>query len=219
MKINNQILDQIDIVHRYFGKKSAAQISELFGEDYFNQFDDHAIYHYFIYINEPIPIVLFHLSGGDHLEERTNRLPDLKLVLKQIPELNFDTLLFVLTLYGVIGEVNPIQSIQNAKNFEPLPNYDDLLSPTFGYLFYKHQLEQLITRISNDEEINALQLRKDWNCKKPSVIDVFDKMEIQEGQSLTDFIKSRTIEENHFVWNPNFSGAQKLWNHLIKNTL
>jgi hypothetical protein len=40
--------------------------------------------------------------------------------------------------------------------------------------------------------------------------------EIKSGYSFYDLLMDRTVEENHFVWNANFKGANLLWNYINK---
>jgi len=216
MIVKKAALDKIDIVQRNFGNNSTGEISKLFGDDYCSNMDNNNGCHYFIYINEPIPIVLLHISGANGLLERTSFFPDLKKVLLQLPKLNFDSILFVLSNYMVFDKVDPIGLIQKSAHFSSIPAYDDLLSSTYGYLFYKHQLEQLISRVSTNSEINPIELRKAWNKKIHKTIAELYEMKLVNGTSLTDFIKARTIEKNHFLWSPQFNGTQILWNYLIK---
>lgn len=218
MSMNKSVLDKIEIVHRYFDDKSTEEIRSVFGEELTSSFDNPTTGHYCVYINEPQPILLFHLCGGNELLRRTDNFPDLKAVLCQLPQMNFESILFVLSNYSVSGKKDPIGLIQKSSNFQSVPAYDDLLTSTYGYLFYKHQLEQLISRVINNRQIDEVQLRKEWNKKLHRTIAEFDKIEVFNGTSLTDFIKARTIEENNFVWNPNYSGAQKLWNYLLKQS-
>lgn len=215
MNINKASLDKLDIVQRYFGQNDSGEIRNMFGDEYFSNMDDHAVCHYFIYINEPKPIVLFHLNGGNGLLERTNQFPELKEVLLKLPTINFHSLLFVLTSYYVFGKIDPIPLIEEGEKFEPLPSYDDLLSPTYGYVFYKHQLEQLISRISDDIHVDPCQMRKGWNKKSHVTFAEFDKLKVTDKLNLTEFLHQRTLEENHFVWSPNFRGTQLLWNYLL----
>ena len=172
-------------------------------------------YNYFIYIDNPTPIVLLHLMGSESLLERITKFPNFKDVLILLPELNYDSILFVLSNYMIVGEVDPVGLIQKSKRFTCIPKYDDLLSPTYGYLFYKYQLEQLIARMSDNSHFLSICFRIDWNKKKKSVMDEFSRMELLEGVNLIDFVKERTLEENNFLWNPNFRGAQNLWDYLI----
>lgn len=216
MRKKTQSIEKIEIIHQYFGEKSTIEVNKMFGQEYCENFDDNPLNHYFIYINDAKPIVLFHICGENGLEERISNFPDLKVVLNQLPELTFDSILFALTIYGVLGKNDLVGLIQEGNKFEQLVEYDDLLSPTYGYVFYKFQLEQIIARISDDIHINPHQLRKGWNKKSHATFAEFNKLKVTDNLNLTEFLHQRTIEENHFVWSPNFRGAQLLWNYLLK---
>jgi hypothetical protein len=143
-------------------------------------------------------------------------LPPLKEVVTNLPELNFDSILFALTIYGTISYRNPIELISNSKRFKSIPDVDDILKPTYGYILFAHQFEQIYSRIPSTSEYDIVTLRKDWNKKKPEAIDVVKETKISDGLSFYDLVLERTIEDNCFVWNANFKGAKLLWEYLTK---
>jgi hypothetical protein len=174
------------------------------------------LYEFLISIDLPKPIVLLHSKGGESLYSRVSKFPPLKELLSHLPELNFDSILFALTFYSAISNQNPIELINNSKRFKSIPALEDILKPTYGYILFAHQFEQIYSRIPSTLEYDIVTLRKDWNKKKPEAIDVVKETKISDGVSFYDLVLERTVEENHFVWNANFNGANLLWGYLNK---
>jgi hypothetical protein len=189
----------------------------LLGSDYWDEMpDDLSRNEFLIYLDLPRPAVLLRLRGGKSLSSRIAKLPPIKEVLMQLADLNFDSILFALTLYGTASNQNPLDIINSSQKFKSIPLIDDILKPTNGYILFAHQFEQIYSRIPSASEIEIVTLRKDWNKKKPEAIEIIKQTEIIPGLSFYDLLIERTIEENHFVWNANFKGAKLLWDYLNK---
>ena len=203
-----------DIVHQYFSISDCEKMLEFLGEEYEIDPDDYTLNHFFIYINLPKPIILVHLKGDEKLFHRTKSLQDCKGLLLSLFFINFDSVLFVLSAYHVVGLTDIRFLLRATVLINHTILYDDLFDRTFRYLFYKHQLEGLISRITDDKFIDPKELRRGWNKKDPTAIAIMNELMVFPGVSLTEFIKQRTVEKNHFVWSPNYRGAQKLWNYL-----
>ena len=208
-------LDRTEIKQQYFDNKSTAELTNLFGHDFCVHFNDDTLHHCIIYINDTKPLVLCHMYGDYLTDEAVNNIPDLNDVLHQLPELNYASLLFTLSIYALYDKIDVTTLLRESKKFERYAEYDDLLLPTYGYVVYKHQLEQLIARISNDNSLYPEQLRMGWNKKSHKTIDFLNTLMLTDTLNLTAFLRERTIEENHFVWSPNFRGAQLLYNYLL----
>ncbi len=174
-------------------------------------------YEFLISIDLPKPFVLLHSKGGESLSSRVSLLPPLKELLSHLPELNFDSILFALTFYRTISKCNPIDLINNSKAFKTLPLLDDILKPTYGYILYAHQFEQIYAKLPSSSDYDIVTLRKDWNKKKPEAIEYVKQIKISDGFSFYDLVLERTVEENHFVWNANFKGANLFWKYLNKS--
>lgn len=173
-------------------------------------------YEFLICIDLPKPIVLIRSKGGESLSSKVSQLPPLNEMLSHLPELNFDSILFALTFYSTISNQNPIELISNSKRFKSIPTLEDILKPTYGYILFAHQFEQIYSRIPSTSEYDIVTLRKDWNKKKLEAINIVKETKISVGLSFYDLVLERTIEENHFVWNANFKGANLLWGYLNK---
>ena len=211
-------LDRTEIKQQYFDNKSTAELTNLFGHDFCVHFNDDTLHHCIIYINDTKPLVLCHMYGDYLTDEAVKNIPDLNDVLHQLPELNYASLLFTLSIYALYDKIDVTKLLRESKKFECYAAYDDLLLPTYGYVVYKHQLEQLIARISNDNSLYPEQLRMGWNKKSHKTIDYLNTLMLTDTLNLTAFLRERTIEENHFVWSPNFRGAQLLYNYLLHKT-
>ena len=104
--------------------------------------------------------------------------------------------------------------LQETKTISQL---DEILKPTYGYILYAHQFEQIYSKLPSNSNYDIVTLRKDWNKKKPEAIAFVKQIKISDGFSFYDLVLERTVEENHFVWNANFKGANLLWGYLNKS--
>lgn len=217
--MNKDIINALPLVQKYFGLKEHKSDTNTLETDNIDPISiDVSENEFLIYLDFQRPSILVRLKGGERLSSRVAQLPPIKEVLIQFPELNFDAILFTLTLYGTVSNSNPLEIISNSKTFKSIPIIDDILKPTNGYILYAHQFEQIYSTIPSDSEIEIVTLRKEWNKKKPEAIDLAKQTKITPEISFYDLLIERTIEENHFVWNANFKGAKILWNNLIKNS-
>lgn len=211
--MNNNLIKDLPLSQKIIKlEKSKTEIDASSNDEY----DDFS-YESLITIDLPKPIVLLHSKGGESLSSRVSQLPPLKELLSNLPELNYDSILFALTFYRTISKCNPIYLINNSKAFKTLPLLDDILKPTYGYILYAHQFEQIYSKLPSTSEIEAITLRKDWNKKKPEAIEIVKQIKISDGFSFYDLVLERTVEENHFVWNANFKGTNLLWKYLNKS--
>jgi len=208
----------LPLEQQYFGIKESKSVMNLLGNKYWDENHDDVLRNEFlIYLDLPKPKVLLRAKGGKTLATRVTKLPNFKEVLMQLPVVDYDSILFSLTLFGVVADIAPLQMIEEGDRFETIGLIDDILKPSLGYLLYAHQFEQIYSLIPNANQAEVVALRKDWNKKKSEAIKLVKEAEIIPGYSLYDLLKERTIEENHFVWNANFNGANHLWNYLNEN--
>jgi len=215
--MNKDIINNLPLVQKYLGLKENKSVMNLLGSDYWDEMpDDLSRNEFLVYLDLPRPAVLLRLRGGKSFSSRIAKLPSFKEVLMQLPELNFDSILFALTLYGTASNQNPLDIINSSKDFKSIPLIDDILKPTNGFVLFAHQFEQIYSRIPCASETEVVTLRKDWNKKKPEAIELVKQTEIILGLSFYGLLLERTIEENHFVWNANFKGAKLLWDYINK---
>lgn len=209
------ILEQTEINCLFVDKYSQHLINEKFGPRYSNAMLYESMQQCIVYTNTCSPIVLAHLGYHSSTEKYVNLHIDIKRSLMHFSEVTFNYILFVLTLYNSFDEVDPIRLLENSQKFSHLPAFDDLLSPTFGYILYKHQLEQIIARVSNYDTIDAQVFRKKWNIKSHEIRELFTHLMVSDSQNLYSFLQERTVEANHFVVSPNYRGAQLLYHYLL----
>jgi hypothetical protein len=215
--MDKKLIDSLPLIQQYFGIKESKSVMNLLGNDYWEDInDDLSRNEFLIYLDLPKPKVLLRIKGGKSLAERAAKLPNVKEVLMHLPEINYDSILFILTLFGFFGDLDPLQKIKDGNRFESIGSLDDILKPTFGYLFYAHQFEQIYSHIPSVNQKEVVSLRKDWNKKNSEAIELVKQTEIKPGYSFYDLLMDRTVEENHFVWNANFKGANHLWNYINK---
>jgi hypothetical protein len=211
--MNNNLINDLLLTQKIFQlEKTNSEVNASTDE-----VNDRFLYEFSISIDLPKPIVLLYSKGGESLSKRASKLPPLKELLSHFPELNYDSILFALTFYSTISYRNPFDLINKSKTFKTLPVLDDILKPTYGYILFAHQFEQIYSRIPSNSEYDIVTLRKDWNKKKPEAIEYVKQIKISDGFSFYDLVLERTVEENHFVWNANFKGANLLWGYLNKS--
>jgi hypothetical protein len=192
-----QALDSTEIKQQYFGNKSTSELNNIFGPDFCVTLNDDIQHHYIVYINDTTPLALCHIYGDYITEEAVKNIPDLKDVLNQLPDINDASLLFTLSIYSLYDKIDIATLLRESKKFEYYAAYDDLLLPTYGYVVYKHQLEQLIARISNDNSIYPEQLRIGWNKKSHKTIDYLNTLMLTDTLNLTAFLRERTMKTLH----------------------
>ena len=211
------MIKELPLVQKHFAVTESKSVMNLLGSDYWDSMtDDSPKNEFLIYLDFAKPLVLLRTRGGKSLASKFENFPDIKEVLMQLPEITFDSLLFTLSHYGVITDKNPLELISQSKKFKTIPLIDDILKPTYGYVLFAHQFEQIYSRIPSASEIEIVTLRKDWNKKKPEAIEMVKQTAVMKGLSFYDLLLERTVEENHFVWNANFKGTKLLWEHLNK---
>jgi len=215
--MNKDILKELPLIQKYIDGSESKSVIDLSGSDSIDIKNNDSLKNEFlIYLNVAKPKILLRVRGSKSMASKFESLPDFKEVLRQLPELSFDSILFTLSLYGVISNKNPLDIIKQSKKFKSIPLIDEILKPTYGFVLYAHQFEQIYSRIPSSSDLEIITLRKDWNKKKPEAIEIVKQTEIIKGFSFYDLLMERTVEENHFVWNANFKGAKLLWEYLNK---
>ncbi len=223
-KINLEKLKQVPIVQKCYSwnrPEDRFMLEKLFQKTYeeLNYRERQFPYNYFIFIDLPEPIVILHTQGVEFLEQRANQHYSFKDAVLELPEINYASLLFLSTLYQIITDTNPTNLIAEGKKFEPVFGMQDLFQETYGYLIYSHQTQALICRNSYYSFKDAYFMIRGWNAKRPCKIEKMRKIQIESDVSLTKFIKERSISENQFLLNPNYVGAQKIWNYILIHCL
>lgn len=213
-------LSHTKIKQQFFSNKSLGDLKEIFGGTFYttliNDYHVDLFNHYVIYIDDIKPYVVLHLYGDHISEDSLQHIPQLKDILLQMPEINYAYLLFILSLYVHFDSMDINKIILTPSHFATLKEYDDLLSPTNGYVFYKYQLEQLVARISDNIDLDPVTLRKGWNKKLHTTFEECTKLMVTDEVNLTTFLRERTLEENHFVFSPSHREAQLLYNYLLQ---
>lgn len=211
------MIKELPLVQKYSDAAERNSVMKLLGLDYNDSMPvDSFKNEFLIYLNLAKPIILLRIRGSKSMALKYENLPDIKDVLMQLPELSFDSILFTLSLYGVVTDKNIFEFISQSKKIKSIPLIDDILKPTYGFVLFAHQFEQIYSRIPSSSDLEVITLRKDWNKKKPEAIEIVKQTEIMKGLSFYDLLMERTVEENHFVWNANFKGAKLLWEYLNK---
>ncbi len=215
--MNKDMIKELPLVQKYSDAAERNSVMKLLGLDYNDSMPvDSFKNEFLIYLNLAKPIILLRIRGSKSMALKYENLPDIKDVLMQLPELSFDSILFTLSLYGVVTDKNIFEFISQSKKIKSIPLIDDILKPTYGFVLFAHQFEQIYSRIPSSSDLEVITLRKDWNKKKPEAIEIVKQTEIMKGLSFYDLLMERTVEENHFVWNANFKGAKLLWEYLNK---
>lgn len=220
MNTLKKALTNTTIKQQLFTSKSMGDLKEVFGDTFYTtlitnyQYD--ILNHYVIYIDDTEPFVILHLYGDHVTEDAIKYTPHLKDILLRLPDINYESVLLALSLYVHFDSIDILEILKTPNPFTPLEEYNDLLSPTFGYIIYKYQFEQLAARISNSISQDPVTLRKGWNKKLHSTIEDCTQLMVTNKVNLTTFLRERTIEENHFVFSPAYREAQLLYNYLLQ---
>ena len=223
-KIDFEKLKQLPVIQKCYSwerPEDLSMLEKLFQKTYedLNYRESQFPYNYFIFIDLPEPIVILHTQGVEFLEQRTNQHYSFKDAMLELPEINYASLLFLSTLYQIITDTNPTKLIAEGKKFEPVFGMEDLFQDTYGYLVYSHQTQALICRNSYHSFKDAYFMIKGWNAKRPNKIEKIRKIQIDADVTLSKFIKQRSVSENLFLLNPNYVGAQKIWNYILNHCL
>lgn len=92
----------------------------------------------------------------------------------------------------------------------------DILKPTYGALVFTSQLEAMYQVVTGCSETEASEFRKRWNKKEIERTKHIKNIRIQKGLSLFDVITQTTCNPNHFVYTPNYQGADQIIHQLNK---
>lgn len=127
---------------------------------------------------------------------------------------SFRDLLFVSTLYPMlIPEVYQLGQIVKIDDSLP-PAVRRILNAGNGYLLYYHQLEIVYSMLTNCSHEECFLFRRDWNMKKAYTREAASKILINKNISLLDLMLKYTIDDNLFVYQANYHGA-----NLLRQTL
>lgn len=92
----------------------------------------------------------------------------------------------------------------------------DILKPTYGALVFTSQLEAIYQVITGCTEEEAIAFRKQWNKKELEQTKHTKGIFIQKGLTLFDMITQTSCNPNHFVFTPNYQGADQIIHQLNK---
>lgn len=173
--------------------------------------------HTLLYLNTDEPIPLIWTSSSTTYEKPQNRFIDM---LKFLPKITFDSLLFSLTCFQNFRSHDFQQIIHNSKQLQSYGNvYDEILAPSFGYLIYAHQLEQIYAMLTGAGYSEAMTFRKDWNMKRRTTRTMLADIKMVDNISLLDLINKRALDQKHlFCFHALWRSAYLLYNHLLNHT-
>lgn len=220
MPIPNPLLVDIPIIQKVFGPEDSLMVNKILNDlSGSQQYTSESPYHFIVYIDGENPSPIIWIQGSKKLLEYEKRVPTFKESLLQLTQFDFDTILFLTTLYGAYGKMDPLYLMKSSNKLSSIPNVDDFLKNSFGYLLYSHQFEQLVCMLTGMSYNEAILFRKDWNKKKVSVRLATKEILVTDKIMLHQLISERTVEENQFVFNANFRGAYVLWNYINSRLL
>lgn len=172
-------------------------------------------YHHILCIKDMdfIPIIV--LSSLEFNKSLPSiNIDSFKQSLKLCNQPSFAEVLFITTIYE---KQSITDSTFTNNNFEPIPLIDELLTESFGYLAFAHQMEQLYCMLTGCNYMEVVSFRKDWNIKRPKARELANSIFISADLSLAPLLQERCLEKNQFGFNANFHGSYQLWSQLIKN--
>lgn len=135
-----------------------------------------------------------------------------------LPSFNYDSLLFLMTCYQYLSEKDFGRIIKDSISIKRFSSvFEQLLAPSFGYLVYAHQLEQLYMMLTGVGINEAIIFRKDWNIKRRIARDLASEIQIDNDLNLTALINERALDKEHlFCFHAQQQPAYLLYKHLFR---
>lgn len=198
----------LDFEQRIFKPKDNLLLKKIMGPEEGDRLS-HYPYTFLVYLkaDENVPIIC--ISGYQNDFEN---LPSFKKILSTFPVINFNSLLFLATVFGKATNLKWEKIAQTNASGRKASHLDDFFKESFGQIVYAHQLEQLYCMLTGCNYMEAITFRKDWNLKRPIARSAAKHIEIADGLTLANFLDQRTLDENQFVYNANFGSAY----HILK---
>lgn len=215
--IDNGFIESLSIEQRIFGPNEKELVLKILGvkeTEYINNYP----YHLLVYLNSVAFLPIIKIAAYEIAGLQKLNLDSFKQCLKMLPTINYDKLLFLTAIYPISRRQQFCDLINDDHKHIKLPELDDFLASSFGYLIYAHQLEQLYCMLTGCNYMEAITFRKDWNLKRTKARERAKEISVSSGFYLSDLIQQRAIEKNQFVYNANFCGAYNLWAYFINNT-
>lgn len=211
-RLHENLFDFVPFELRDFGPNDKAVLMKILGSGKSDYIDAYP-YHHILLINDVEPLPIITKASFDRIDPEVINIVSFKQSLKECENLSFLEVLFFIKVYEKQSFINRVVT---KNNFEPIPEIYALLSGSFGFLAFAHQLEQLYCMLTGKNYLESISFRKDWNLKRPKVRKVAESIFVKPGLSLADILQVRCLEQNQFLYNANFSGAYQLWSYLNK---
>ena len=206
------------IIQREFHPHEKAELRSLVSPEDLDVVDAYPN-HYHVYFRENERIQTIFLFSAH--QPFTDRLPDLTFCeyLRMLPVINYNTIIFALGTYGVTNRALAKHMISYPfKKYEGyLAIIEDLLAPTFGFLMFTHQLEQLYSIATGESCLAATNFRRAFNKKVPTARKCVESLYIDGSTSINDILIERSDNEDHFVYSPQYKNAFLVYRLLSEN--
>ncbi len=168
--------------------------------------------HYIVRLTNSEKLILYQATNSSDIFLKTSF--SFTEHLKKCNTTNFFDLLFLCTSYPLLLPSN----FRNMKIDEESPRLPffirEILQVGNGHLLYYNQLEILFSTVTNRPHNESILFRKDWNLKKDYTRDLANSIFVTPTISLNELIISKTITRDSFVYQPNFHGANNLYNAI-----
>jgi hypothetical protein len=212
---NKLFVNQIPIEQIEIGTNEKTLAISILGVNETERINNYP-FHLIVYINTTPQIPILIRSNFIKFSNTGNQYLNFKESLLNLPDINFNNILFLTTTYRVFSsEQLSMIPTYHPNYLEANQEMNEFFSNSSGYFLYSHQLEQLYCMLTGCNYMEAITFRKDWNLKKPQARAKADKIIVSEGISLAKLIQQRSIENNSFVYNADFGGAYRLWKYII----
>jgi hypothetical protein len=175
-------------------------------------------YQKLLYLDKENPIPLIWISSTE--QEKVNSKQTFIEILNTLPVIKCESLLFALTCYQQFNDQDFNQILNKSKEFLKVPPVlANLLSPSFGYLVYAHQLEQIYTMLTGASSTEAITFRKDWNIKRRTTREMVSNIIIDDKSNLMTLINNRALDQKHFFcFHAPWRSAYHLYMHIFNDT-
>jgi hypothetical protein len=208
MNTYQQILRQDFVKELSITPLNQETYKDFFSKD-INEFICKYPYSRILYLENEASTVIHHAHSYLPLKSGTDSF---NRMLFRLPHINFQSLLFALTVYPHAGNNYTIK--KNQKRPTEVDLFKEVTQSSYGWLVYGHQLEMVYSCLTGCDLEEANEFRKGWNKKDQTIRNAASTIYISAGYSLANYIEDYAFDENRFCYNANFKGAFLLWQAL-----
>jgi hypothetical protein len=184
--------------------------AELFNQHFEMEINDYPWIWYVYFPNQELSPVFVTLE-----QDTYEPLENFLFFLNNINNPNYIDILLLCTLYMHKIHVGKRQYKKNLLKIHH-KGIREILKPTYGALVFTTQLEAIYQVMTRCTDAEAIEFRKQWNKKELERTQHIKSISVQKDYSLFDVITKTSCNPNHFVFTPNYQGADQIIHQLNK---